>query len=216
MKTEQIFVSWVAGASLLALVNFLPQAAFGQTEAPKGKPVTIRGKIASIDGQNFKITTSSGDVLVRVPENARVGGVAAAQLSDISAGSYVGATATKQADGTLRALEVHIFPEEARGTGEGHRPWDLTPDSTMTNANVEKVEQTLVGKVQGSILTLKYKGGEQRVFVPPDTPIVKNVAADRSLLKAGAGVYIPAMRGHDGMITATRVTVGVNGVMPPM
>jgi len=206
----------VAGASLLALVNFLPQAAFGQTEAPKGKPVTIRGKIASIDGQNFKITTSSGDVLVRVPENARVGGVAAAQLSDISAGSYVGATATKQADGNLRALEVHIFPEEARGTGEGHRPWDLTPDSTMTNANVEKVEQTLVGKVQGSILTLKYKGGEQRVFVPPDTPIVKNVAADRSLLKAGAGVYIPAMRGHDGMITATRVTVGVNGVMPPM
>ena len=216
MKTEQIFVSWVAGASLLALVNFLPQAAFGQTETPKGKPVTIRGKIASIDGQNFKITTSSGDVLVRVPENARVGGVAAAQLSDISAGSYVGATATKQADGNLRALEVHIFPEEARGTGEGHRPWDLTPDSTMTNANVEKVEQVSVEKVQGPLLTLKYKGGEAKVFIPPGTPIVKNVPADRSLLKPGAGVYIPAVRGDDGTVTAIRVTVGLNGIMPPM
>ena len=188
----------------------------GQTDQLSGERVKIRGKIVAVEGENLKITTHAGDVLVRVPENTRVSGIAAAQLSEITKDSYVGTVAIQQVDGTLRALEVHIFPEEARGTGEGQRPWDLTPDSTMTNANVEKVEQTLVGKVQGSILTLKYKGGEQRVFVPPDTPIVKNVAADRSLLKAGAGVYIPAMRGHDGMITATRVTVGVNGVMPPM
>src|ERR1043166_9608837 len=187
-----------------------------QAEAPKGKPVTIRGKIASLDGQNMKVTTSSGDVLVRVPDGTRVGGVAAAKLADIKSGSYVGTTATKQADGTLRAAEVHIFPEEARGTGEGHRPWDLTPDSTMTNANVEKVEQTSVEKVQGQMLSLKYKGGEANVFVPPGTPIVKNVPGDRSLLKPGVGVYIPAVRGEDGTITATRVMVGVDGVMPPM
>jgi Domain of unknown function (DUF5666) len=193
-----------------------PVLQVAQSEAPKGKPVTIRGKISSIDGQNFKVTTASGDVLVRIPENTRVGGVAAAQLSDISAGSYVGTTATKQADGNLRALEVHIFPEEARGTGEGHRPWDLTPDSTMTNANVEKVEQVSVEKVQGQLLTLTYKGGDAKVFIPPGTPIVKNVPADRSLLKPGTGVYIPAVRGDDGTITATRVTVGVNGIMPPM
>ena len=216
MKTRQISVRWVAGASLLALVSFLPQAAFGQAEAPKGKPVTIRGKIAAIDGQNLKITTAAGDVLVRVPENTRVGGVAAAQLSDISAGSYVGTTATKQSDGNLKALEVHIFPEEGRGTGEGHRPWDLTPGSTMTNANVEKVEQVSVEKVQGSLLTLKYKGGEAKVFIPPGTPIVKNVPADRSALKQGAGVYIAAVRGDDGTVTATRVAVGLNGIMPPM
>ena len=216
MKTRQISVRWVAGASLLALVSFLPQAAFGQAEAPKGKPVTIRGKIASIDGQNLKITTAAGDVLVRVPENTRVGGVAAAQLSDISAGSYVGTTAIKQPDGNLKALEVHIFPEEGRGTGEGHRPWDLTPGSTMTNANVEKVEQVSVEKVQGSLLTLKYKGGEAKVFIPPGTPIVKNVPADRSALKQGAGVYIAAVRGDDGTVTATRVAVGLNGIMPPM
>jgi len=206
----------VAGASLLALVSFLPQAALGQAEAPKGKPVTIRGKIAAVDGQNLKITTAAGDVLVRVPENTRVGGVAAAQLSDISAGSYVGTTATKQSDGNLKALEVHIFPEEGRGTGEGHRPWDLTPGSTMTNANVEKVEQVSVEKVQGSLLTLKYKGGEAKVFIPPGTPIVKNVPADRSALKQGAGVYIAAVRGDDGTVTATRVAVGLNGIMPPM
>jgi len=216
MKTRQISVRWVAGASLLALVSFLPQAAFGQAEAPKGKPVTIRGKIASIDGQNLKITTAAGDVLVRVPENTRVGGVAAAQLSDISAGSYVGTTAIKQPDGNLKALEVHIFPEEGRGTGEGHRPWDLTPGSTMTNANVEKVEQVSVEKVQGSLLTLKYKGGEAKVFIPLGTPIVKNVPADRSALKQGAGVYIAAVRGDDGTVTATRVAVGLNGIMPPM
>jgi hypothetical protein len=216
MKIRQISVRCVAGASLLALVSFLPQAAFGQAEAPKGKPVTIRGKIASIDGQNLKITTAAGDVLVRVPENTRVGGVAAAQLSDISAGSYVGTTATKQSDGNLKALEVHIFPEEGRGTGEGHRPWDLTPGSTMTNANVEKVEQVSVEKVQGSLLTLKYKGGETKVFIPPGTPIVKNVPADRSALKQGAGVYIAAVRGDDGTVTATRVAVGLNGIMPPM
>ena len=216
MKTRQISVRWVAGASLLALVSFLPQAALGQAEAPKGKPVTIRGKIAAVDGQNLKITTAAGDVLVRVPENTRVGGVAAAQLSDISAGSYVGTTATKQSDGNLKALEVHIFPEEGRGTGEGHRPWDLTPGSTMTNANVEKVEQVSVEKVQGSLLTLKYKGGEAKVFIPPGTPIVKNVPADRSALKQGAGVYIAAVRGDDGTVTATRVAVGLNGIMPPM
>jgi hypothetical protein len=86
----------------------------------------------------------------------------------------------------------------------------------MTNANVEKVEQTAVEKVQGQMLSLKYKGGEAKVFVPPGTPIVKNVPRDRSLLKPGVGVYVPAVRGEDGTITATRVTAGVDGVMPPM
>src|SRR5215471_1553464 len=216
MKIRQIFVLWIAAVNLLVLVNFLPQTASGQAEAPKGKPVTIRGKIAAIEGQNVKITTTAGDVLVHVPENTRVGGVAAAQLSDIAAGGYVGTTAIKQPDGNLKALEVHIFPPEGRGTGEGQRPWDLTPGSTMTNANVEKVEQVSVEKVQGSLLTLKYKGGDAKVFIPPGTPIVKNVPADRSALKPGAGVYIPAVRGDDGTITATRVTVGLNGIMPPM
>ena len=110
-----------------------------------------------------------------MPDDVRIGGVEAAQLSDIAAGNYVGTTAVKQADGSLKALEVHIFPESSRGTGEGHRPWDLQPGSTMTNANVEKVEQVAVEKIQGQLLTLKYKDGEQKIFIPPGTPIVKNV-----------------------------------------
>ena len=142
--------------------------------------------------------------------------VEAAKLSDIGAGSYVGATAVKQPDGTLKALEVHIFPESSRGTGEGHRPWDLQPGSTMTNANVDKIEAFAVEKVQGQLLTLKYKDGEQKIFVPPGTPIVKNVAGDRSLLKPGTGVYIAAVRSEDGTITATRITAGIGGIMPPM
>ncbi len=198
-----------------AIIFFsLQTSAFAQ--APQGKPVTIRGKIASVEGQSLKVTAKSGEVTVKLPDNVRIGGVEAAQLSDIKSGEFVGTTAVKQADGNLKALEVHIFPESARGTGEGHRPWDLEPGSTMTNANVEKVEQVAVAKVQGPMLTLKYKDGEQKVFVPPGTPVVKNVAADRSQLKPGAGVFIPAVRGADGTITATRVTVGIGGTMPPM
>jgi hypothetical protein len=205
---------------LLQLIPFtaafvLFQLAAAQGQAPKGKPITIRGKISAVEKQALKVTTSAGEVMVKLPDNVRIGGVEAAKLSDITAGSYVGTTAVKQADGNLKALEVHIFPESGRGTGEGHRPWDLQPGSTMTNANVEKVEQVAVEKVQGELLTLKYKDGEQKVFIPPGTPIVKNVPGNQSLLKPGTGVYIPAVREADGTLTATRVTAGVGGIMPP-
>lgn len=183
-------------------------------QAPQGKPLTIRGRIAAMETGALKVTTSAGDVQVKYADDVRVGAVEAAKLSDIKDGSYVGATAVKQSDGSLKALEVHIFPESARGTGEGHRPWDLEPGSTMTNANVEKIESA--AKAQGQVLTMKYKDGEQKIFVPSDAPIVKNVAGDRSMLKTGAGVYIAAVRGEDGTLTASRITVGVNGIMPPM
>jgi Domain of unknown function (DUF5666) len=201
--------------TILFLITFV-QLQAAQAQAPTGKPITIRGKISAVEKQALKVTTSAGEVLVKLPDNVRIGGVEAAKLSDITAGNYVGTTAVKQADGNLKALEVHIFPESSRGTGEGHRPWDLQPGSTMTNANVEKVEQVAVEKVQGQLLTLKYKDGEQKVFIPPGTPIVKNVPGDQSLLKPGTGVYIPAVRGEDGTLTATRITVGVGGIMPPM
>jgi len=203
---------------LLALILLagVPQVRTAETQAPQGKPVTIRGKISAIEKQSLKVTTSAGEVLVNLPDNVRIGGIEAAQLSDIGAGTYVGATSVKQADGSLKALEIHIFPESARGTGEGHRPWDLQPGSTMTNANVEKVEQVAVEKIQGPLLTLKYKDGEQKIFVPPGTPIVKNVSGDRALLKPGTGVYISAVRGEDGTLTAQRIAAGIGGVMPPM
>ena len=201
---------------LLALSVSQFESARAQAQAPQGKPLTIRGKIAAVEKGALKVTTSAGDVLVKFADDVRVGAVEAAKLSDIGAGNYVGTTAVKQPDGTLKALEVHIFPESSRGTGEGHRPWDLQPGSTMTNANVDKIEAFAAEKVQGQLLTLKYKDGEQKIFVPPGTPIVKNVAGDRSLLQPGTGVYIAAVRGEDGTITAIRITAGIGGIMPPM
>jgi hypothetical protein len=201
---------------LLGLALTIGPFQVAQAQAPQGKPLTIRGKIVAVDKGSLKVTTAAGEVMVKFPDDVRIGGVETAKLSDIGSGSYVGTTAVKQPDGTLKALEVHIFPESSRGTGEGHRPWDLQPGSTMTNANVDKVEQVSVEKVQGQLLTLKYKDGEQKVFVPPGTPIVKNVTGDRSELKPGTGVYIPAVRGEDGTLTATRITVGIGGIMPPM
>jgi hypothetical protein len=201
---------------LLALSVSQFESARAQAQAPQGKPLTIRGKIAAVEKGALKVTTSAGDVLVKFADDVRVGAVEAAKLSDIGAGNYVGTTAVKQPDGMLKALEVHIFPESSRGTGEGHRPWDLQPGSTMTNANVDKIEALAVEKVQGQLLTLKYKDGEQKIFVPAGTPIVKNVAGDRSLLKPGTGVYIAAVRSEDGTITATRITAGIGGIMPPM
>jgi len=201
-------------AALLAVALCSMPAAAGQ--APQGKPLTVRGRIAAVENGALKVTTSAGDVLVKFADDVRIGAVETAKLSDIKDGSYVGATAVKQSDGTLKALEVHIFPESARGTGEGQRPYDLQPGSTMTNANVEKIESATVDKAQGQLLTMKYKDGEQKIFVPANAPVVKNVPGDRSMLKPGAGVYIAAVRGEDGAVTATRITVGINGIMPPM
>ncbi|MGE5060706.1 MAG: hypothetical protein ACM3N3_15805 [Betaproteobacteria bacterium] len=202
--------------ALVLSITLVQWQAAEAAQSPQGKPLTVRGKIAAVEKDALKVTTSAGEVMVKLPEDVRVTGVEAAKLSDISSGEYIGTAAVKQPDGTLKALEVLIFPESSRGTGEGHRPWDLTPGSTMTNANVEKVEQVPVEKTQEQLLTLKYKGGEQKVVVPPGTPIVKAVPGDRSLLKSGTGVFIPSVRGADGTITATRITAGVGGVMPPM
>jgi hypothetical protein len=213
MQQRSVKLLHAAGWAVAALALVTGTA---QAQTPKGKGMTIRGRIAAVENGALKVTTKSGDVLVKFADNVRISAVETAKLSDVGTGKYVGATAVKQPDGTLKALEVHIFPESSRGRGEGHRPWDLEPGSTMTNANVEKVEQVAVAKVQGEMLTLRYKDGQQNIFVPPGTPIVKNVSGKRSLLKPGAGVYIPTVRADDGTLTATRITVGIGGIMPPM
>ena len=122
---------------------------------------------------------------------------------------YLGTTASKQPDGTFLASEVHVFSEDQRGTGEGHRPLASDPQSgaTMTNANVERVEDIAVQDVQGRVLTLKYKGGEVKVLVPSDIPIVRRVLADRRALKPGAEVSIQAVRGDDGSNIAGQITI---------
>jgi len=176
--------------------------------------VRIRGTIEAVDGSLLTVKSREGtEMKVRVADNAAVFGVARAALSEIKQGSYIGVSAMPEPDGTQKALAVHIFPENQRGAAEGFRPWDLRPNSTMTNATVA---ETVAG-TEGQNILVKYKDGEKKVLVPPDTPIVTFVAGDRSELKPGAKIIIfSATRKEDGTLEAARVNVGRDGITPPM
>jgi hypothetical protein len=176
--------------------------------------VRIRGTIEAVDGSLLSIKSRDGaDMKVRVTDNVAVFGVAKTELSEIKQGSYIGVTAMPEPDGTQKAIAVHIFPENQRGAAEGFRPWDLRANSTMTNATVaETVEGT-----DGQQILVKYKDGEKKVVVPPNTPIVTFVAGDKSELKPGAKIIIfGAAKKEDGTLEAARVNVGRDGIMPPM
>jgi hypothetical protein len=176
--------------------------------------VRIRGTIEAVDGPTLSIKTREGtDVKVRMTDNVAVFGVAKTSLSEIKEGSYIGVSAMPEPDGTQKAIAVHIFPENQRGAAEGFRPWDLRPNSTMTNATVA---ETVKG-TDGQNILVKYKDGEKKVVVPPDTPIVTFVAGDKSEVKPGVKIIIfGAAKKDDGMLEANRVNVGRDGITPPM
>ena len=175
--------------------------------------VRVRGTIERIDGSIYMVKARDGaELKVTVADNAQIAGVVKAALSDIKQGAFVGVTAMPQADGSHSAVEVHIFPEAMRGSGEGHYPWDLRPQSTMTNANVEQI----VTAVEGRMLTLKYKDGEKKILVPANTPIVAYVQGDKSDLKTGAKVFFVAAKQPDGTLQGRVWRVGRDGVTPPM
>ena len=182
--------------------------------AQDAPPVRVRGTVERVDGDSYIVKARDGaELKVKLAANAAVVALVKASLADIKAGSYVGIAGMPQADGSQRALEVHIFPEPMRGTGDGHRPWDLQPQSTMTNGNVE---QSVAGS-DGQTLTLKYKDGEKKILVPANTPIVSYVPGDKSELKPGAKIFISAAaKQPDGSLQAPRVNVGRDGVTPPM
>ena len=179
--------------------------------------VRVRGTIEQVEGQTLRVRSRDGaELKVVLADNALVVGIVKASLSDIKPGSFVGVTGMPQADGSQKAIEVHIFPEAMRGTGEGHYPWDLRPQSTMTNANVVNVEQTVTG-VDGRTLIMKYKDGEKKISVPPDVPIVTYVMGDKSDLKPGVKIFIAAAQKQpDGSLRAPRVNFGKDGLTPPM
>jgi hypothetical protein len=180
--------------------------------AQDAPPVRVRGSIERIDGSIYVVKARDGaELKVTLADNPQIAGIVKASLSDIKQGSFVGVTAMPQADGGLSALEVHIFTEAMRGTGEGHYPWDLRPQSTMTNANVEQI----VPVVDGQTLTMKYKDGEKKIFVPANTPIVAYVQGDKSDLKPGAKVFIAAVKQSDGTLQGRAWRVGRDGVAPP-
>ena len=183
-------------------------AAFAQA------PTRIRGTIEQVEGNTLTIKARSGELMkVKVPDNVVVTAITKASVADIANGKFIGTTTVGQRDGALVAEEIHIFPESMRGTGEGHRDWDLRPESKMTNANVADIKNMGDGRV----MTVQYKGGEKQILVTPRTVVVNFEPASRAELKPGTPVFINAAeRQPDGSYTAARVNVGLHGQIPPM
>ncbi|MBC7608978.1 MAG: hypothetical protein H7228_05290 [Polaromonas sp.] len=200
--------------SLLACTAALcVSAALAQTP-PAPQTVRMRGTIVSMTPATLTVKDRSGEVVeLQMSDKLVVTEVYPIRLEDIKPGSYIGTAAMPQADGTQRAIAVSVFPEAARGTGEGHRPFDLLPQSTMTNATVADVGTISEGPL-GRKLQLKYKDGEKTVVVPADAPVVTSRPGDRSLLVTGASVSLFAQL-VDGKPTAMRVNAGKNGFALP-
>lgn len=193
-------------AAAFSLLAFAPLA--------EAQSARLRGEIESVKGDTLVIHTRGGDTAtVRLKQPAKIAAVVKADLADIKPGLFVGAAAEPGPDGALKALEVHIFPEAMRGMGEGSRPFDLKPNSSMTNGNIS----AKVDGVDGPKLTVTYKGGEQTIIVDKATPIVAMTAGSAEDLKPGAGVII-FTTGKDatGTYEGAYVVVGRDGVKPPM
>jgi hypothetical protein len=190
-------------AAILAIASALAQE----------KPVRVRGTVEQVDGSMMTVKARDGEMLkIKLADDAKVVALVKASVADIKPGSFVGSTAMPEQDGSWKAVEVHIFPEAMRGTGEGDRPYDYKPKSTMTNGTVD----ASVAKVSGSTMTLKYKEGEKKIDVVPETVIVTYVPGGKDELKPGAKIYIPAAtKQADGTLMTARVNVG-RDVAPPM
>lgn len=199
--------------ALFAAAVFTAATALAQTAAPPPSPTQrLRGSVESFDGTTLVVKERGGETLeLRLADNFTVNEVVPIEIDAIRAGSFVGVASMPRADGGLTALEVLVFPESARGSGEGHHPWDLRPGSLMTNATVAE----LAAAPQGRRLVLRYKDGEKTVVVPEGVPVVTFVPGDKSLLVPGARVMVTAQL-RDGKPTALRVLAGRNGFAPPM
>ena len=200
----------LAGAAMAFCLSGMLAA---QALAQAAPPTRIRGTIVSLVGQILTVDSRDGQKLdVALADNVAVSAVEKVALAAIAAGSYIGTATRTGAGGKLQAIEVLVFPEAMRGAGEGHYAWDLEPGSTMTNGTVDGTAASAVGRE----LTVRYKGGTVSVHVPPDAPVVTFVPAEKADLKPGAAVFLSAAKNAEGRLTAARVTVGKDGVAPPM
>jgi hypothetical protein len=188
-------------------------AAFGST-ARAQDTMRVRGTIERADGATYFVKTRDGaELRITMIEQPVLVAIVKASLADIKPGLFVGSTGAPQPDGSQKAIEVHIFPEAMRGTGEGHYAWDLQPNSTMTNANVE---ESVTG-VDGQTLTLKYKNGEKKILVTQETLIVTYNPGDKADLVPGTKIFVGAAKKQpDGTLQAARINYGRNGLTPPM
>jgi hypothetical protein len=198
-------------ASSLALL-FATSIAVAQTPAP---PVRVRGTIEKVDGQTLTAKLRDGtEATVKLADNAHVTAMVKASLADIKVGSFIGVTGMPQPDGSQKAIGLHIFMDSQRGVVPARfTPWDRQPGSTMTNADV----QSTVAGVDGQSMTVKYSDGEKKITVPPDTPVVAFTPGSASDLKPGAQFFIvAAQKNADGTLSASAISVGRDGVAPPM
>ena len=193
--------------TLGALFCLVAGAAMAQT------PVRVRGAVEALDGNTLTVKSrDGGDVAIKLADNFAVASVVPIELGAIKPGSFIGTAAMTQSDGSMVALEVLVFPEAMRGTGEGHYPWDLQPESTMTNATVA----TLADTPKGREMSLTFKGGTNKVIVPKGAPVVTFEPGDKAMLTKGAKIFAVTQKQADGTLTAARVNVGKNGLTPPM
>ena len=197
----------LASASLALMLSLVFASAFAQ----QPPTMRIRGPIVAVDGSVLTVTAGeAGNVKVKLTDDVKVFGVVKASLADIKPGDFIGVGAMPQADGSQRAIQIMIFAESQRGTGEGHRPWDR-PGATMTNATVE----TSVASVDGQVIMVKYKDGEKKIIVGPDAVIRRYVVGSKDELKPGANISIVrAVKKPDGTFEADRVNVGRDGIVP--
>ena len=204
---SRILISRTLAAASFALVCIALPASAQET-------VRIRGTIESIEGPVFVVKNRDGaELKLTVTDKPLFVAIVKATMADIKPGMFVGSTGVTQPDGSQKAIEVHIFPESMRGVGEGHYDWDLKPQTKMTNANVE---QTVAG-VDGQMLSVKYKDGEKKVLVTPETAVVTYVAGDRGDLKPGIKIFVGAAKKQpDGTVQTPRITYGKDGLTPPM
>jgi len=197
----------------LAAIALVAASALSAIAQQSPTPSRVRGTIEGVEGDVVAVKSRGGeDVKLHMTGDIRIVGITRISLADIKVGSFIGTTTVPGADGTPSAVEVHVFPEAMRGTGEGSRPYDLKPNSTMTNATVA---ESVVGN-DGRTLLIKYKDGEKKVVVSPETPVVTYVPADRTDLKAGAKVIAFMKQLPDGSFETSRISVGRDGLTPPM
>jgi hypothetical protein len=204
-----IGLSHISGRLTLA---FAAMALVSASAFADGTPVRVRGSVVSLDGSKLVVHAKDGsDVTVNLADNFAALAVVKSSMADIE-GTFIGTATVTQPDSTLRSLEVVVFPDKMRGTGEGHYPWDLGSSSMMTNATVANA----VKGIDGQTVTVTYKGGEKKIEIPANVPVVALVPATKEEIKPGAIVFVPTQRQPDGSLNGGAVLFGKDGLIPPM